>query len=290
MQQQLRLVDGADELVIWRLDDPTLNGIYTQELDVTSPAAREVVEDCPDDDGTDDDTQFHGAASVSLKLLFFDQPAALLDQIRPWLRFGRRPWLCLSDDEWSSERRIRLRADQWSAPMPHTGLGRWREVQLQWKAPDGAWIGSDPVEVTVDGVGGVPVGISFPLTFPITFEATAGIGQTVHTNTGDAAAHQKARLYGPCAGPRWTNDTTGESIVFTEALVIPAGDYVEIDTRDHTAYYLSDPNADRLSLLDYEATSWWKVPPGESLLRYHPTSQVNAGCAAVMTYQPTYSA
>lgn len=285
---RLALVDGVDELELWTLN-PLRKDLIVTKLTVGSPGVREVVDDRPDAHGTDDDTQYHGASAVSLELSVYDNPQALLTQLKPWLRLARRPYLALADDEWDGERRIRLRYDQKDAPQPWQGLGRWVDVQIQWKAPDGVWVASDAVEVTVAATGGTTTGITFPIGFPVTFAATTGVGQTVHANPGDEAADQRVRLYGPCAGPRWTCDTTGQSIIFSEDLVIPAGEYVELDTREQTAFYLSDPGADRLSQLDFEATSWWQVPPGESRLRYHPTSQVNAGCAAVMAYQPNYA-
>lgn len=285
---RLALVDGDRELELWRLS-PLRRDVSITKLAVSSPAGREVVEDRTDADGTDDDTRYHGAASVSLELSLYDQPQALLTQLKPWLRLALRPYLVLDDDEWDGERRIRLRYDQKDAPQPWQGLGRWVDVQVQWKAPDGVWVASDPVEVTVAATGGPATGVSFPLAFPMVFESTAGVGQIQHTNPGDEDADQRVRLYGPCAGPRWTNDSTGQSIIFSEDLVIPAGEYVEIDTREQTAYYLSDPGADRLSLLDFEATSWWQVPPGQSRLRYHPQGQTDIGAAAVMAYQPHYS-
>lgn len=285
--KQLRLVDGADELVLWQ-DRPLRRDLIVTKLDVSSPDARAEATDRTDDDGVDDDTRRHGASSVSLELKVYDNPQRLLDQLKPYVRFGRRPYLCLTDDEWDGERRVRLRADQWSAPLPWEGLGRWVDVQLQWKAPDGVWEATEPTTVEVRAATELLAGLVFPTPAPWTFPPTSPPGVATNHNPGTEPAHQVVRLYGPCVGPRWTCDTTGESLVFKSSLVLGLGEYVEVDTQRQSVLAMSEPDASRLSHLDFAASTWWKVPPGESTLRFHPVSQAEAGSAAVATYRATW--
>lgn len=285
--KQLRLVDGDNELVLWR-DRPLRRDVIVTKLDVSSPDVRAEVNDRPDDDGTDDDTERHGAAAVSLEMSLYDAPQALFDAIKPYVRIGRRPYLCLTDDEWESERRIRLRADQWTAPLPWQGLGRWVDVQLQWKAPDGVWESSDAITISVPASTGQRTGLVFPAYAPWVFPASTPSGQMTYHNPGTSPSHQKVRLYGPCHGPRWTCDTTGESLVFKDTLVLGLGEYVEVDTSNRTAFAMSEPDASRLSHLDFAASTFWRVPPGESQLRYHPVSNVEVNCSAEATFRPAW--
>lgn len=279
------LVDGEREFLLHRAVPPRRDVILTS-LDAPSPGVRAATQDRPDTDGTDDSTRRHSGRAVSAEVVLLDEPARLVDELNAFLHPAARPYLVIDDEEWGV-RRLRLRCDQFSAPLPRESH-LFVNHQMQWQAPDGVWEAADPVEVGVNAAGGTTAGISFPTGFPWVFQATAGVGQVLHTNPGSTWSDQAVRLYGPCVGPRWSNDATGEMIAFSEDLVVPLGEYVEVNTRDRTAYYLSDPNADRLGYLDFDLSTWWRVPPGDSQLRYHPTAEVDAGCMAVMSYRPAW--
>jgi hypothetical protein len=140
--------------------------------------------------------------------------------------------------------------------------------------------------VTAD-VQGDPSGFSLPVSLPFAMTATASTGATVISNLGAVPSHFTARLYGPAAGPRLTNETTGEEIAFTSGLVLGPGEYVEVDTRDRTAVLLSIADASRLSFVDFATTSWWRIEPGDNQLRYAAES-LEPGAAAVITYRPAW--
>lgn len=284
---RVALVDGARELVL--LDRAALRlDLILTGLDVPSPAVRAVTEDRTDADGEDDHTAYHGARAVSATVALCDTPAALLDQINGYLHPRSRPYLVVSDDEWpDGPRRLRLRADQWSAPIDHTAHLR-REHQLQWRAPDGVWEAADETAFIVLAESDVVTGRLYELVTPRTYPETMPTGALTVTNPGTSWADQRVRLYGPCAGPRYTHDDTGETIAFTEELAIPAGEYVEIDTRARSAFYLSDPDASRLSFLDFEVSTWWRLAPGANRVRYHPISDVDPGCQVEGSYRPTW--
>lgn len=282
----VRLVDAEREFLLHRAEWPREDVILTS-LDAPSPGVRAAVVDRTDADGTDDSTAHHGARAVSVEVALLDEPMRLVDELNAFLHPRSRPYLVVDDEAWESPRRLRLRVDQFSSPLPRESH-LFVKHQMQWQAPDGVWEADSAVEVGVNAVGGTTKGVSFPTGFPWVFEATAGVGQVLHTNPGTTWSDQVVRLYGPCVGPRWSNDATGETIAFTEELVLPLGEYVEVNTRDRTAYYLSDPNADRLGMMNFDLSTWWRVPPGESKLRYHPVSSVDAGCVAVVSYRPTW--
>lgn len=282
---KVRLVDDQlGELVL--LDRSALRlDLILSELDIPSPAARDVTAPRVDADGEDDDTTGHGGRAVSAVLNLRDTPAALVDQINRYLHPRRRPYLVVLDTEWGAERRLRLRADQWSGQIDHLAH-RMRQHQVQWRAPDGIWEAVTAVSVAVSADVGAYAGRTYPATWPRSYAATSPTGTVQVTNPGSTWVDQVTRLYGPCAGPRWTLDTTGETLAFVEDLVIPAGEYVEIDTVARTANYMSDPDASRLHLLDYAVSNWWRIPPGISQARYHPISGVETGAAAALTFRP----
>jgi hypothetical protein len=283
MLTSVRLVDGSREMALSGRSDLRL-----QALDVPFPAVRAVAEDRTDDDGSRDSTTRHGARAASVQLRLTERLAALTDELNGFLHPSARPYLHVLDDEWAGERRLRLRVDQQSAPMSAGLYPFARDVQAQWVVPDGVWEATEPVSFTVNADTGTLTGRNYPLAFPRTYPTTTAAGALEHTNPGSTWQHFTAWLYGPCNGPRLTNDTTGLSLVFTEELVIPAGEYVEIDTRDRTALHLSQAGASRLGQVDFAASTWWRLAPGVNRLRYHPVSGVEAGCAAVGEYHPAW--
>lgn len=285
MKTGVRLVDGSRELVL----HPSLDYV-PQRITVSSPAMREVAEPRTDDDGETDTTQMFGSRVVSLELAVIDERTpteVLIDQLKMFLHPRSRPFLHVTDDGWSEERRIRLRVDQWDEPYEGYAASHTRPVQLQWKAPDGVWESAESTPVTVAADVSQDVGMSFPATFPVAFSATQAAGATVVGNLGSIPAHFRARLYGPCIGPRLVNETTGEEIAFTSDLSLAAGDYLEVDTRERTAFLTvngSSSQVSRLSSVDFAVTSWWRLEPGSQVIRYAPPL-ASAGAAAVIDYR-----
>jgi len=261
----LRLVDGAEEFVLYPRDDAEL-----QALDLGFPDVREVVDDAVDDDGTEDSTERIGARVVAVELVLFDQPLTLLDQIRRYAHPSRRSYLVISEDEWAEDRRILVRTAQ-QAVTRSPGLPAL-VVQLQWKAPDGILEAVDAELRTVGPEGGAEVtGITFPTSAPFAFPASINEQAGTLEVAGTVPVHWKARLWGPCSSPAISNDTTGETLTFP-GLALPAGGYLEVDSRARSALENGDPGASRLGQLNFAASRWWRLLPGVNQLRYHPGS------------------
>lgn len=283
---RVRLVDGDTELVLH--DTPWLRlDLFLQNLQIGSPAVREVVDDRTDADGTDDETAYHGARAVSVDVRVLDTPGQLADQLTGFMHPRRRPYLCIVDDEWGGERRLRLRASQWTNPLD-TMSGRLRDVQLQWRAPDGVWEATDEVAVGVNADSGVEAGRTYDLVFPRDYGTTGSVGAYQLVNPGTAWADYRVRLYGPAVGPRWTDDQTGATIAFTPEMSLAAGEYVELDTRERSAVLNSDASLSRLHLVDFEVTTWWQLRPGTNVVRYNPLAEAGAGTRAELVYRPTW--
>lgn len=259
-------------------------------LDLGFPEIRAVTESRTADNGDRDTTALHGPRGVSISAELYNTPAALADQWRSFLAPSARPCLVVTDTEWSGPRRIMLRTDQWSDPIAEGADDIYRAVQAQWKAPDGIWESPTLTEVTIVAQSSTSTGISMPVSFPLTFPNTSPTGQGTIVNTGPVPVHFTARLYGPCDGPVLTHSTLGALIFKTAAnggLAVNAGEYVEIDTRERTAYYLSNPGSNRLNAIDWVNSTWWTLAPGTNLITYNPASVVVAGAQAVIDYRAT---
>jgi hypothetical protein len=284
MLTRVSLVAGDREMLLRPRD-----GIGAVNLDFGFPTIRAVEEERTDDDGVDDSTEFFGASAVSLTLSLYRPGTTrmLIDELRSYCHPALRPYLVVTDDEWTQPRRIRLRIDQQSTPIER-GRGYLREVQVGWKAPDGAWEAVEEVQEAVNAdVTGTGVGLQFPVTFPISFAATQSTGAALLFNLGNIPSHLVARLYGPCTAPKLINVTTGQQIAFKSSLVLGPGEYVEVNTRDQSAYLLSNPALSRLDDVDFLASSWWRMQPGQQQVRYAPEA-VSGGAEALIFYRPAW--
>lgn len=278
----VRLVAGDQEMVLL-----PRAGLREVLLDVPYPDVREDTEQRTDDDGEDDNTTYHGATSLTIELIATRTPAAFEDELARFMHPRLRPVLVVRDDEWPQARRLRLRASNRSAPRGVELPQNMRRIQAQWRVPDGVWEGADLQTVPVAADIPTQIGMTFPMTFPIAFSATLASGATLLLNGGTTPSHFIARLYGPCVAPRLVNETTGEEIRFGPALELAAGEYVEIDTRRRSADFLSLPGASRLEDLEYGPTSWWRIEPGDQLVRYAPT-EAQAGAVAEIEYRSAW--
>lgn len=284
---KIRLFDGARETVLGGRDH-TRDDILVHKINPGSPAVRAVTEDRTNADGQYDTSRYYGGRTVSMEATVWSPD--LLREITTYLSPRLRPMLGITDpDVYDGERFLLLRRDNFTpGDIDHLSHLR-RPLQFQWACPTGMWQATEPVTFELNAETEDRTGETWPLVFPMVFPAAQPRGRAVHTNPGTEPADQVVRLYGPCRGPRYTNDTTGESLVFSTDLVIGLGEYVEINTATHSVYYLSDPAASRAHFLDYTESTWWQIPPGESVVRYHPTSEVDAGSGSVTTYRPSWA-
>lgn len=287
MITKLWLVDGDTEFVFQDRGVTNYDVVWTK-LTVPSPAVRVSAKDRTGSDGSIDRTQFHGSRSVSLEVALYDAPAKKVDALNTFLLPRKRPYLYIRDTDWESgDRRLRLRSDQWSNDIGSTGSW-WRDVQLQWTAPDGVYEAADSIGFVANAAVDESPGRTYALEPPRTYPPGSYRGRVDINNPGNTYANFVARLYGPCVGPRLTNDLTGDTIKFTDALVIPAGEYVEVDTLNRSAFYMSDPSLTRLNMIDFQLTTWWRLLPGPNSIRYNPVSGVDVGCAALVDYRPSW--
>lgn len=269
MIRSVVLVDGVRSLDL--TDD-------LDKLDLGFPDPRDVTELRTGRDGADDRTSLHGARAVTatLDLVGSQGPAARIDALRSFCHPGLRPLLVVDDDEWTSPRQVRLRADAQSAPMESERVGN-RTVAVSWRAPDGVLL-STTVEQAAASPSSGEAGRTYDLTFDRVYPAGGGLGSVLLNLGGTAPAQPVSRLFGPFGGAGvrtgWANETTGQALEFV-GLDVAAGDYVELNHAERTVRLngSSAPDANRYRFLDFAVSDWWSLLPGQvNTVRFYPST------------------
>lgn len=282
-------------LVADDLDDLTFgedSGVYVKAHDIGFPEARGVESFRVGLDGVDDRSAFHGARAVTLDAtVVAGTPGTrqqILDRLSAFCHPRRRAYLYFQDEVTEAERRILLRGDGMSRPISRPGFVR---VQLAFRAPDGVQESADEVTEYAPASSGVEGGRTYPRTYPRVYVSTGIAGSAVIGNDGNTDALPVIRIYGPCTNPRIENDTVGKTLEFGNAdagdLTIEAGSYIEIDVRERTVTLEGDASNSRYQYLDFAASEWWALEPGDNEVRFYPES-FEAGCTAVLLYRHTW--
>lgn len=277
---------GLSSVIKWR------DGIAFQGLDVAG-AVRAVSEPVARRDGTWDTTEFADTAAVTLSLQLYGSFRSILDELAQYCAPYARPYLKVSDDEWTGDRVLKLRYDSGSGPVG-LGTGRTRKVALSWKVPSGGWEAATATEYWIPASAAATTGLILTsasgLSIPTTgldMPASNATADSLVSVDGSLRPSWTARLYGPCTAPALYRDDTGEAVVFGTGLSLTAGQYVELNSADRSAYLNSDTSAGRLLYLDYASTTWFDLEPGTCKIRYAPQA-VSAGSECWLSFTPVW--
>jgi hypothetical protein len=253
------------------LDDTS--GLRVSSLELGLPDVRAVAASRVGQSGTTDTTEHHGASLVTAEMTVFPVDGRTkqqtVDQLRAFCRPGLRPWLYFRLEPDGEERRIRLRADQWSAPLTSPAFQR---VRVSWRAPDGVQEAITETTAAVSATADSEGGLSFPVVLPVQFAAEPSAGVIVVNNEGTTAAVPVIRIYGPCTGPRIENQTVGRALEFDADFTVGAGSYVEIDVLERTVRLNGLAAQSRYDRLDFPASQWWSLEPGDNQIRFYPVA------------------
>jgi len=96
------------------------------------------------------------------------------------------------------------------------------------------------------------------LTVPFLIDAVTVTGQVSLVNPGNEAGPVHLRIDGPCAGPVITHISTGAQLVFSSALVLNAGEWLEVDMEARTV--LANGQASRSGWIT--SRGWSQFDPG----------------------------
>lgn len=146
-------------------------------------------------------------------------------------------------------------------------MQRLNDVVVDWSvqvtAPDPRLYATTESAATL-GLPSVSGGLTLPVTFPIEFDATVIPGDAAVVNEGSLDARPTIRIDGPVSQPLVVvtgPDGTAVSLLYGGD--IAAGDWLELDTDAHTAYY--NGAASRRALVSGD---WPTLPPGQSTVSF----------------------
>jgi hypothetical protein len=235
-------------------------------LDLGYPEVREVVNNRPDVDGTDDRTRLFGSRAISADIhaqagvLTCDEIA---DLFAPYMVASARPELhYVLDRPGQPERMVTVRAAGFTAPI--SGKATW-EIHLAFVAPDPVM--RDPTERSaIARVGSDdPGGRGYPLTFPRYYSAGGGGPTTGEImSPGDVPVRPLLRIYGPVTDPVVKLAPTLQQppveyrVAFVAGFRIASGAWVDVDTDRRTV--MDSTGASLMAQLDWAATTWPVLP------------------------------
>lgn len=270
-------------------------GYIVRRLDLGAASVRTRTQDRPDGNGGIDRTRFSGPRVVGLQLRVTRVAAATVagsmtaavDRVLQFTDPALRPTLLFTRDD-GIPKQVDLVARAYSAPIESA---HYVDVTLQWEGPLG-FVESQEVRFGVaQASGGVLAGRAYPLVFDRVYPVSAPSGQALVTNRGNRPAYPILRLYGPIGNGTddvtIENRTAGRSIVFSK-LVIPAGEFLEVDTLAKTVLYLGSPLDNRYNLWSTTKSNWWTLLPGVNDIRYNPAT-FSAPAVATIEYRDAYS-
>lgn len=258
-----------------------LIGFYGQKLDLGAATTREVVDDAPDADGTDDTTQLVGARTITLNMIVVPLADGSLWSLRQTLLAFTsprlRPVMLLQQAADAPVQRIVLRRSQYSDPIGGGPADGTADITVQWIAPFGIIESADLHEQSVFASGGTTSGVSFDWSFDLSFGSEDPVGEATVVNAGTADAYPLLRVYGPCTDPSVTNVTQGKTLAFS-GLTVGDGEFLEIDTRANTLFYEGVATDSRYDALNFPTSDWWTLSPGANEVvfeaaSYSPPSQ-----------------
>lgn len=270
--------DSTATTVILGADNPAdENPIFIVEIDLGFPDVRTDVTPNPSGHGTVDLTALHGARTVTMKLKIHDDVTftryEYIDILRGMCHPAKRPYLYLLRDGWVGERRMQLRANQFSCLL-NRDTALFAEVSLSFQVPNGL-MEETPAESVTMIPPSASAGLSLPVSWlspGVSFTPSSLTNQFIVTNLGTAEIYPVVKFYGGGQNPALHNLDSGQVLQFAN-LTIAAGHYLEVDFFNKTAYMDSDSGFSYYGFIDWSAGSpWWALEPGDNLVSFDMVS------------------
>jgi hypothetical protein len=266
--------------------DDLVSGWACTSLDLGGPVVREVVNNSPDQHGTDDRTQYLGSRVVTANITAVPDGSVPLDEIvqgfAPFLDPSARPELHYTLMDTSGlERVLILRATAWSAEMSQPVR---RDFQLSWVAPDPIIRSAVAASATAWSGSSVVAGRVYNLTFNRAYPAgSGGYIEGIIVSNGDLPVAPVLQLFGPITDPQiFFYPSVGSAnwrFYFDTGFRVDAGHFLQIDCAARTAYLDNDPTQNMLPFIDWVQSRLWPqlpVAPTRTNMSLYGSSATNS--------------
>lgn len=266
-------------------------GYACTELNLGYPEVREVTNNRPDADGTDDRTALMGSRAVSVNVQTVAGGSLKPDEIAtlfaPYMVPAARPELhYVLDRAGEPERMAVLRAAEYAWPV--TG-SRTREIHLSWIAPDP--IMRDPSTRTSSSHSGSTTIPGRTYNFrPSRIYPPGGGAATTGTieSPGDVPVRPLFRIFGPITDPRLelqvmdpTEPLADYEIAFVPGTIIDPGHWIDIDADRKLVLRDGDPLDSAMAEVDWQTSTWPAIPPSPAVTYFNLYGDSTSGVSQV---------
>lgn len=247
---------------------------------IGSPEVRAVTRNRALADGLVDDTRYTGGRAVTVALRLNERycgPDAsnmqeLYDAILPFMSPRRRPVLRWSLPGSAAQREMTVRGE--NAPVV-VERAKHPALVLQFLG-DGEIRSPEVYCSLIDPTEDTELGRVYDLEFDRSYPPSAGIGDRLITQLGNAPAHWTATIHGPVTDPFIR--VNGVEVVWDEnsGVTLIAGESLAIDTKARTMYLNGDPSSPRFDRTNFTEWSWddLLLQPGENTIRFGDSAMV----------------
>jgi len=306
MATSMRLVDGSFEVVLRATNPSPSDAFLRSEYIVEGPAVREVVQNRVGISGTVDQTNFGGSGKIIVNGVVQSTATGTwqkwFKQLQHFTYPDLRFYIYIQEDGVVEETRYYCRAIPTSLTKGQANVtfcefsfeaitidGFAESTTLyesEIRAPSAS---SGGILVTPDtGIGqdnyddsGIEV-----TEFGILVTGSNVATSTTITISGGTSAWPIFYIYGQCTDPVIRNLDTGQVYAFY-GLSIPAGSYVEINTKLRTVYLNSDVNQNYYQFMSFAESAWWPLLRGTNYISFGTSSQ-SATCKLLIRYRELF--
>jgi hypothetical protein len=282
----MRIALQEDTLGTLELD--CASGYVVTQYDFGFPQPREVTYPRTLVDGSVDQTSHHGARTVSLTVLLNatlgQSPAQLRDQLAAYLHPGRRPIMLVTEHNDTRERQIRLRASQYGIPIASP---KYNSMACSWIAYDGVLESQTAIEVQARPFDTAPAGREYPLVFNREYPDVLPSGSHLIENPGNTDAQWTINLYGQIVNPRLVLNDQSIRLTAGGGLTLATNQLLVIDSRTKQVLYDGNPLTSGLQYVDFLNSSWWLIPPGQSVYRLDADTW-DDNASAILSFRPAW--
>ena len=132
-----------------------------------------------------------------------------------------------------------------------------------------------------------PLGREYPLVFDRDYPDVLPSGSHLIDNPGNTDAEWTINLYGQVTNPRLTLNDVSIRLTAQGGLSLVTNQLLVVDSRTKQVLYDGNALTSALQYVDFLNSTWWKIPPGQSVFRLDADSW-DDNASAILAYRPSW--